>query len=107
MSETKHTRSGWLYEPLFPDIRTWPIYQLTKDRDAYLKEVKASAFAAVKELTKNNSGLNDELAKTLYLERIRITTNAWAADKPDEKSFWEGVKKKLIKISIKIISNYY
>lgn len=99
MSVVRNTRSGWLYEPLFPDINTWPIYQLTKDRTAFLKQVREAAFEAVKEQTKTTSGLNEELAKTLYLERIRITTNKWAADPPDEKSFWEGIKKKLIKIS--------
>ncbi|MCG3164328.1 MAG: Glycerol-3-phosphate acyltransferase [Bacteroidia bacterium] len=99
MSEQKHTRTGWLYEPLFPDIRTWPIYQLTKDRDAFLKQVKEAAFNAVKEQTKTTQGLNEELAKTYYLERIRVKTNAWAADKKDEGPFWEGVKKKLLKLS--------
>ncbi|MGE3824354.1 MAG: 1-acyl-sn-glycerol-3-phosphate acyltransferase, partial [Bacteroidia bacterium] len=99
MEEQKHTRAGWLYEPLFPDINTWPIYQLTKERDEFLKQVKESAFAAVKEQTKTTQGLNEELAKTYYLERIRVKTNAWAADKKDEGPFWEGVKKKLIKIS--------
>jgi len=99
LEKQTHTREGWLHEPVFPDIRTWPIYQLTKDREEFLKEVKAAAAKSVKELTKNNTGLNEELAKTLYLERIRNTTNAWAADKPDERSYWEGIKNKLIKIS--------
>ena len=99
MEEQKHTRKGWLYEPLFPDINTWPIYQLTKDRDAFLKQVKEAAFKTVKEQTKTNQGLNEELAKTYYLERIRVKTNAWAADKKDEGPFWEGVKKKLLKLS--------
>ena len=58
MSEQSHTRSGWLHEPVFPDIRTWPIYQLTKHRDEFLKEVKAAAFASVKELTKTQAGLS-------------------------------------------------
>jgi glycerol-3-phosphate O-acyltransferase len=99
MENQKHTRAGWLYEPLFPDVNTWPIYKLTQQRDEFLKQVKESAFAAVKEQTKTNQGLNEELAKTYYLERIRVKTNAWAADKKDEGPFWEGVKKKLIKIS--------
>ncbi len=99
MEEQKHTRAGWLYEPLFPDVNTWPIYKLTQQRDEFLKQVKEAAFAAVKEQTKTNQGLNEELAKTYYLERIRVKTNAWAADKKDEGPFWEGVKKKLLKLS--------
>lgn len=99
MEEQKHTRAGWLYEPLFPDVNTWPIYKLTQQRDEFLKQVKEAAFNAVKEQTKTNQGLNEELAKTYYLERIRVKTNAWAADKKDEGPFWEGVKKKLLKLS--------
>lgn len=99
MSEKKHTSSGWLYEPQFPDITQWPIYQLTKQRDDFLKEVKERTFELIKEQTKTQQGLNEELARTYYLERIRVKTNPWAADKKDEGAFWEGIKKKLIKIS--------
>jgi glycerol-3-phosphate O-acyltransferase len=41
--------------------------------------------------------LFDELASTLYQERIRVTTSRWKSDPEDEKDFWNNVKGQIIK----------
>jgi pyridoxal/pyridoxine/pyridoxamine kinase len=33
-----HNPEGWLYDPVLPDPENWPIYQLSKAREAFIKE---------------------------------------------------------------------
>lgn len=99
MATKINTDRGWLYDPVFPDHQNWPIYQLAKNRDEFVGSIKEASLEVIKELTKNNpSILEDELAKTLYLERVRMKQTPWKADKPDEKSFWSGIKKQLVRV---------
>ena len=39
--------------------------------------------------------LNDVVAKTIYLERIRIKEEPWKVDPPNERVFWNRLRKKL------------
>jgi glycerol-3-phosphate O-acyltransferase len=98
-SNTKNKNNkGWMYDQLFPDWREWPIAKMGRRRGELVKEVEAFTIKSVHDITNNRANLNDELAKTLYMERIRITQTPWKADKPDEKAFWSGIKKSLLKI---------
>lgn len=100
MATESNTNSGWLYDPVFPDYHTWPIYQLAEKRDEFVSSVKQESLDILIELTKNNPAiLEDELAKTLYLERVRMKQTPWKADKPDEKSFWSNIKRQLIRVN--------
>jgi len=100
MTTKIHISSGWLYEPVFPDYRDWPIYQMARHQQEFIKKVREQSLESIDELTKGNAGnIEDELAKTLYLERIRMKQTPWKADKPDERSFWSGVKKKMLRVN--------
>lgn len=100
MATKVHNEEGWLYDPVFPDTSTWPIVQLSENREAFIKELVELSIENIKEATGNNpSNLKDELARTLYTERIRLTQTPWKADAPDEKDFWSKVKKDMVRIN--------
>jgi glycerol-3-phosphate O-acyltransferase len=100
MATKVHNSDGWLYDPILPDSSTWPIVQLTNHRDEFLKELVELSIQNIKETLGNNpSNLKDELARTLYTERIRLTQTPWKADAPDEKEFWSQVKKHMVRIN--------
>lgn len=94
----KNNYKGWMFPELFPDWREWPIAKMGRKRDVLVKEVEKNTIETIHALTHNRAGLNEELARTLYMERIRISQTPWKADKPDEKAFWSGIKKSLLRI---------
>lgn len=96
--KTKNTHQGWLYPPVFPDWREWPIAKLGRNQKEFIEEIERYTTDRIIEDTKNRAGLNEELARTLYMERIRVTQTPWKADKPDEKAFWAGIKKSMQRI---------
>lgn len=100
MATKVHNSDGWLYDPIFPDADTWPIVQLSNNREEFIKELVELSIQNIKEALGNNpSNIKDELARTLYTERIRLTQTPWKADGPDEKDFWATVKKDMVRIN--------
>ncbi len=88
-----------VYPPIFPNMDDWPIYQLSQDRAAFIKEIDEFTF---KRLTQKKSvdAVSDILAKTIYLEKIRIKEEPWKVDPPNEKQFWSKIRKRLISRSL-------
>lgn len=100
MATKVHNSDGWLYDPILPDTDAWPIVQLSNNREAFIKELVELSIQNIKEALGNNpSNIKDELARTLYTERIRLTQTPWKADGPDEKDFWNTVKKDMVRIN--------
>ncbi|MCB9186086.1 MAG: 1-acyl-sn-glycerol-3-phosphate acyltransferase [Flavobacteriales bacterium] len=100
MATKVHNQDGWLYDPIYPDASTWPIVKLAHEREAFIKELVALSIENIKEQLGNNpANLKDELARTLYSERIRVSQTPWKADAPDEKEFWSKVKKDMVRIN--------
>ncbi|HAP70745.1 MAG TPA: acyltransferase [Flavobacteriales bacterium] len=100
MATKVNTSDGWLYDPILPDPETWPIVKLSHNREAFLKELVELSIENIKESLGNNpANLKDELARTLYTEKIRLNQTPWKADGPDEKDFWSKVKKDMVRIN--------
>ena len=100
MATKVHTSEGWLYDPILPDPQTWPIVQLSQNREAFIEELVKLSIENIKESLGNNPGsIKDELARTLYTEKIRLNQTPWKADAPDEKDFWSNVKKDMVRIN--------
>lgn len=100
MATKVHNSDGWLYDPILPDTDNWPIVQLSKNREQFINELVELSIHNIKEALGNNpSNIKDELARTLYTERIRLTQTPWKADAPDEKDFWNTVKKDMVRIN--------
>jgi len=86
------------YPPVFPDIEDWPIYKLSEDRRAFVREI--DEFLLQRFLKQSSSQLTDLIAKTIFLERIRIKEEAWKVDPPNERQFWRRIGKKLVRSSL-------
>jgi glycerol-3-phosphate O-acyltransferase len=80
------------------DIKQWPIYKLTENKQDFIDEVKARAREKILSKYPGEQVLREVLANVLYQERIRLTEKPWKADPPDERQFWNGLKSKLIKL---------
>lgn len=88
-----------MYDPILPDIDQWPITKLNNDKEQFLADLEEFAMAAIIEkIGDKPEAMRDELARTLYHERIRVYQKAWKADRKDEKEFWSKVKHELVKI---------
>ncbi|MEM1327580.1 MAG: 1-acyl-sn-glycerol-3-phosphate acyltransferase [Bacteroidota bacterium] len=93
MSKRKQT-----YPPVFPEIEDWPIYKMHQDRKAFIKEIDEYVFQKI--LRQYGNNIDELIAKTLYLERIRVKREPWKVDPADERQFWKGIGKDLIKKSL-------
>lgn len=83
-----------------PDIREWPIYRLSEDRENFMESVKAETRKIYLEKLQHKS-LKDDLKSILYQERNRLVEKPWKADPKDEGRFWNGIKSKIIRMDSK------
>ncbi len=97
------------FEPLAPtdypkpyvieNFEDWPISKLGQEREEFMAQATQTITNRILAQKRSNS-LSDEIAKALYLERIRIVENPWKVDPPDELDFWNDIRKKLLKKSL-------
>ena len=81
------------YPEVEPDIKKWPIYQLSKHKDQLIEDVIAKSMA---KLHRTEGGKDLGLiADAYYQERIRIKEEPWKVDPPDETSFYKKLKSDL------------
>lgn len=90
-----------LYNLILPDIEQLLIYLLVgKDRVPFIEELISNSMAHVRELLNDNPHkLHEEIARALYLERIRMKTEHWRSDSPDERRFWQRVNEAIVNSS--------
>jgi glycerol-3-phosphate O-acyltransferase len=81
------------------NLEDWPLAKLSADKDNFLKEVNDYTIAYL--LNKyDEDEMNDEIARTIFLEKKRTKEEPWRVDPKDEKKFWAKVSKSLIKKSL-------
>lgn len=84
------------YPPIEPDIRQWPVYLLSQDRDHFIRQMRTFVF---NQLTANQTKSVKALVdRALYMERARIKDKPWKVDPPDERLFWSKVRKRMANI---------
>ncbi|MCB0518959.1 MAG: 1-acyl-sn-glycerol-3-phosphate acyltransferase [Lewinellaceae bacterium] len=83
-----------VYRHVIPEIEHWPIYKLLADRKNFVEEIEEFTFQRLLKLHEND--LQDIIAKTIYLERIRIKEEPWKVDPPNERMFWKKMSKRLL-----------
>ena len=83
---------------VIPEIKDWPIYKLAADRENFIKEVTEFTVARIKRTKKDK--LSEELAKVIYLERIRTKEQPWRVDPPHEINYWNRLHRQLVKKSL-------
>lgn len=82
------------YPHIIPEIEDWPIYKLHEDRKKFVAEI--DAFTQERLNTLYGSKIDDEIAKTIYKELIRIKEEPWKVDPPKEKQYWKKIQKRLL-----------
>lgn len=87
-----------VYSHILPDIEDWPIFQLSEDRRAFVREIEAHTLEHF--MRKDAATLRDIIAKTIYLERIRIKEEPWKVDPPKERQFWKKIRQQLVTHSL-------
>lgn len=84
-----------MLEPVIPNVKEWPIAKIARQREKILQDVVTESVMQVHKTYPKSGAIRELIAKTLYLERIRIKNDGWKVDPEDESSFWGKVKKKL------------
>lgn len=80
-----------VYPHLMTNIEDWPIYKLSKHRQEFIKRLNQVASDSL--IEKYGGDLDDLLARSIYLERMRIQMEPWSVDPSDEKKFWNNISK--------------
>ena len=94
-----YIQEGILYEPVLPNIHEWPITQLFRKKQSFVHEVIDEALMGLnKYADRQGQTAADLIARTMYLERIRIQEDPWRVDPKDEGKFWKGIKKQLVQV---------
>lgn len=86
------TEGSKVYPHVIPDIEQWPIYKLLDDRKNLIEEIDDYTFHRVVKL--HGDELEDTIAKTIYMERIRMKEEPWKVDPPQDRVFWRKISKK-------------
>ncbi len=81
------------------DIKKWPIYTISQDKENYLQEIIAKTKQETLSRLTNEKDLLNEINTIRYQELIRLKQNPWQSDKPSELEFWKEKKKTIIAIS--------
>ncbi len=86
------------YPHVIPDIEHWPIYKLSESRQAFVREIEQFTLNRLKK-SYSTSKITDIIAHTAYLERIRIQEEPWKVDPPNDRQFWNRLRKRLVRKS--------
>ena len=83
-----------VYPHIIPEINDWPINKLLAERKSLIEELDEFTFERLKKQFGHE--LPDIVAKTIYLERIRIKEEPWKVDPPNERLVFKKLGKKLL-----------
>ncbi len=84
---------GSEYEPIIPKIKEWPIYKFYQNKDKNVDLIVNQTLEEIYDRSPTAEALEQDIARTYYSEIQRIKRTPWKVDKPDEKEFWESIKK--------------
>ncbi|MEM1322183.1 MAG: 1-acyl-sn-glycerol-3-phosphate acyltransferase [Bacteroidota bacterium] len=86
-----------IYPPVIDKIEDWPIYRLSEDRAAFIREI--DEYTLNRLVMRGSDKVRDVLATTVYLERIRVKEEPWKVDPPNERQYWRRMRKQLVAAS--------
>ncbi|MEM6764180.1 MAG: 1-acyl-sn-glycerol-3-phosphate acyltransferase [Bacteroidota bacterium] len=93
-----YIQEGILYKPVIPNIQDWPINLFFRNKKRIVKDVTSEAIAQLhSQAQQEGIVIQDYIARTMYLERIRMTEDPWKVDPKDEPKFWGSIKQGLVK----------
>ncbi|MBK7871420.1 MAG: 1-acyl-sn-glycerol-3-phosphate acyltransferase [Saprospiraceae bacterium] len=87
-----------IYPHVLPEIEDWPIYKLSEDRRNFVREITSNTVRHFFKLSP--AALRDVIARSIYMERIRIKEEPWKVDPPKERQFWKKIQRQLASHSL-------
>ena len=93
----KSQKEKKIYKKVLKRSKYWPIVKLFSKRKKFMNEVSIKSQNKLIAKLKGKS-IIEEIKNTLYREKLRMNKIPWKADLPDDKSFWENIKKSLNEI---------
>ena len=81
---------------VFPDLKEWPVSKLSEDRKNFVNDLTEFTIKLLVE-KHTREHLSDIINKTVYLEEIRMKKDPWKVDPSNERKFWSGIKKQMMK----------
>lgn len=93
MAKQKKQPKGTNYEPINKRVKDWPIAKLYQNKKEFVQEVVERTVSVIYEKNFTSEKLEGEIARTYYSEVQRMKRRPWRVDKPDEKDFWQSLKK--------------
>jgi len=85
------------YSEIIPNKNEWPIVQLSRNRKAFTDEISKRIFDDI--ILHKSSSLREELEMTIHREKLRVKSNPWKVDPPDERLFWKNLQNRLLEIN--------
>lgn len=82
-----------IFPPLIEQISEWPINKLTEDRDSFVRELEEYTLQNLNR--KSPEFLKELVQKTIFQEKIRMKEEPWRIDPPNDRIFWNRVRKKI------------
>ncbi len=100
MAKAQGADSGLRFplDQVIDNLKEWPLYQLSRDRESFMRRVIAEAEQDLMSTHRTAASLQSLVATTLYQEKIRLTRKPWSVDPPDEKKFWTHVASTLTRL---------
>ena len=92
-SKSKYRKEQYPF--VIPDLKDWPIVQLTRDKEAFIEKLVAFTKARISSMTGDQ--LSEEIERTMYLETKRMKEDPWRIDPTSDKKFWKKVRKDLLR----------
>ena len=78
-----------IYSHLIPEIKDWPIYKFSSNREAFIAEL--TEYVLSKMANSSSSSVHDILRKSIYQEQKRVKIRPWKVDPSDEKEYWSSL----------------
>ncbi|MEP7268636.1 MAG: 1-acyl-sn-glycerol-3-phosphate acyltransferase [Saprospiraceae bacterium] len=78
---------------IIDEIQDWPIYKLYEKRSEFVEEINKNTSLRLR--LKYKGKLDKLLARTIYMEKIRMKDDPWSADPQNEPIFWKKIQKSL------------
>ena len=82
-----------IFSHILPEIESWPIAKMYEDRKKLIEDINNFTVEYLK--LKHGKHLDKIISRTAYLELIRLKENPWKVDPPNEKQFWQRVKREI------------
>jgi glycerol-3-phosphate O-acyltransferase len=81
-----------IYPPLIEDIKDCTIHKLTENRSAFVKLLEKYSYDTLK---RKSTSFIKELIQNIFQEKTRIKMEPWRIDPPNDRIFWNRVRKKI------------